>query len=457
MQQNDNTVSTQLQPENTSIARNDQINQAILLASQGDMDEPVDSQQQDMALQSFQRFTEAAKELITRLVSSDAHVFKFFSSFKNAAILAHAAAVVTITAQPDLVPVTDQSPTSNPLDNSNLPSTSSNVDNQENPNDTPVKDDMAAHETSSNASSSDLVVIPEKFLPLPQYRALSSANKRDREVINCTVCSKRIRRGSMREHLDRHNNTGKFSCPICDKTFSRESAMEKHIRTHTGERPFKCTLCAKAYKQQVHLNEHMRSHTGIRPYICRLCGFSLASKSLLTRHLKTHGVKKPVDIAQEFWFKTDAPKEEVLQIAARFGEAITQHSRESEVGVTSTSDQSLDQSQLDSRDSIPDADRLIVTARKYLCNICPAGFPNMQALRSHRVTTHDLATPHNCSSCNEGFASKKMLKLHLRVKHPQVSLCFRVTLLIRYNVFKPILTHKISSRVAYIFQTIDSV
>ncbi len=59
--------------------------------------------------------------------------------------------------------------------------------------------------------------------------------------------------------------------------------------------------------------------------------------------------------------------------------------------------------------------------RKHLCSACPAGFPTLQALRSHRQTTHGLGAHHQCPQCNEGFPSKKSFKLHLSRVHPQVS------------------------------------
>ncbi|KAL5104217.1 hypothetical protein TcWFU_002024 [Taenia crassiceps] len=257
---------------------------------------------------------------------------------------------------------------------------------------------------------------------LPERAASQPVRDRDREIVTCSICQKSMRRGSLREHMDRHENSGKFECELCGKNFSRASAREKHIRTHTGERPFKCDLCQKAYRQKVHLNEHMRSHSGERPFVCRLCGFSLASKSLLNRHLRTHGVKNGANDAPGMWLRTDAPKSQVLAAAGAVGRSIDAEIRE-KGGL---------------EDAEGDPETLHVTAlnatatvaelgRKHLCPECPAGFPTIQALRSHRVTTHGLVIEHVCETCRATFSSKKALKVHLRTEHPQICpMCERV-------------------------------
>ncbi|CAH8610368.1 unnamed protein product [Schistosoma rodhaini] len=260
------------------------------------------------------------------------------------------------------------------------------------------------------------------------------SREREKQFINCPVCCKTMRRGSLREHMDRHANSGKFKCDACEKTFSRASAREKHIRTHTGERPYKCELCSKAYRQKVHLNEHLRSHTGVRPYLCKLCGFCLASKSLLNRHLRTHGIKKNIDNDTDVWMKIDAPKEEVLNIAAEVGRVLSQRQNESldndnhttTIDNNSSNMQSpkIEQTLSNSFNSdciLQLTQKGSVTfGRKYLCNLCPAGFPTVQALRSHRMTTHNVVTPHKCPQCSESFSSLKLMEGHLRKLHPQV-------------------------------------
>ncbi|KAL7055443.1 hypothetical protein AAHC03_022568 [Spirometra sp. Aus1] len=253
-----------------------------------------------------------------------------------------------------------------------------------------------------------------KFV-LPALTPRLTKVDRDKVLTTCSVCSKVLRRGSLREHMDRHENSGKFECLTCGKNFSRASTLEKHVRAHTGERPYQCRLCPKAYRQKVHLAEHMRSHTGERPFVCRLCGFSVTSKSLLNRHLRTHGVLTSANDVPEMWLRTDAPTEQVLAAAAEVGRSL--------VELTQTAGEAEERKPCALRVTALNGTATVAAlARRHLCDVCPAGFPTLQALRSHRLTTHGLATLHVCPTCEASFPSTKSLKVHCRTDHPQVSL-----------------------------------
>ncbi|VDM32666.1 unnamed protein product [Hydatigera taeniaeformis] len=281
------------------------------------------------------------------------------------------------------------------------------------------------------SSPSTLFFLPERVTSQP-------VRDRDREIVTCSTCQKSMRRGSLREHMDRHENSGKFECELCGKNFSRASAREKHIRTHTGERPFKCDLCPKAYRQKVHLNEHMRSHSGERPFVCRLCGFSLASKSLLNRHLRTHGVRSGANDAPGMWLRTDAPKSQVLAAAGVVGRSIDAEIRfKGELADDEEDSETLHVTALNAMATVA------ALGRKHLCPECPAGFPTIQALRSHRVTTHGLVIEHVCETCRATFSSKKALKIHLRTEHPQVKLICYYSYSSKQNVIQWILVFQI--------------
>ncbi|GIQ93111.1 hypothetical protein KIPB_017351, partial [Kipferlia bialata] len=63
-------------------------------------------------------------------------------------------------------------------------------------------------------------------------------------------------------------------CPICTRSFKKESRLRDHMTTHTGVRPYPCTHpgCDKAYKRQAHLTRHIRSaHSKDKPYACPSC------------------------------------------------------------------------------------------------------------------------------------------------------------------------------------------
>ncbi|GAA48788.1 zinc finger protein 846 [Clonorchis sinensis] len=272
--------------------------------------------------------------------------------------------------------------------------------------------------TVTKQSSTEVGLIPLLTPPnTEETRAQSKRRSIPEEVVQCSICNKSLLRSSLPEHMDKHNDSGRFSCPMCPKKFSRSSAREKHIRIHTGEKPFRCPHCPKAYRQQVHLNEHLRSHSGERPFVCRLCGFALASKSLLTRHIRTHGIRKKPGEVPDLWFKSDAPKETVLGLAAEVGRVLGQkNGKQNRTGKSKS--RSSGNGETEAKTQLPvDLAKL---SRKYLCDACPAGFPTAQTLRSHRLITHGGTFPHKCSECGEAFATVRIRRAHALAKHPYI-------------------------------------
>ena len=55
-----------------------------------------------------------------------------------------------------------------------------------------------------------------------------------------------------------------FSCPHCDRTFTRKYDVIRHQRIHTGSKPYKCPCCMKGFSRSDARIRHFRTETSCR-------------------------------------------------------------------------------------------------------------------------------------------------------------------------------------------------
>ncbi|KAL2308197.1 hypothetical protein Nmel_001202, partial [Mimus melanotis] len=58
----------------------------------------------------------------------------------------------------------------------------------------------------------------------------------------------------------------KFTCHLCDRSFTEKWALKNHVKLHTGEKPFKCTwpTCHYSFLTASAMKDHFRTHTGLK-------------------------------------------------------------------------------------------------------------------------------------------------------------------------------------------------
>jgi hypothetical protein len=87
-----------------------------------------------------------------------------------------------------------------------------------------------------------------------------AARKAREEKVECKVCHKTIQKGSMWNHLKRHELKKKpknNNCTMCSKSFFTIDELKQHIKCHT--KPLVCHICESRFAFKRLLKKHLIS------------------------------------------------------------------------------------------------------------------------------------------------------------------------------------------------------
>ncbi len=85
-----------------------------------------------------------------------------------------------------------------------------------------------------------------------------------------------------------HTHTGenRFTCEVCENTFTRRDRLVNHIRNHTEEKHFTSDVCEKTFTRKHSLERHMRINMGGNTFTCGICEKTFTKKNSLDRHME---------------------------------------------------------------------------------------------------------------------------------------------------------------------------
>ena len=101
---------------------------------------------------------------------------------------------------------------------------------------------------------------------------------------------------------------GKFKCPykdICTYTSRYRNNLRMHIYIHTGEKPYSCGICGRCFTQQSACKKHILTHPGMKGVQCDYCRIRISesqieihtAKCRTRRQLKRSRIKSEPDAA----------------------------------------------------------------------------------------------------------------------------------------------------------------
>lgn len=170
-------------------------------------------------------------------------------------------------------------------------------------------------------------------------------------------------------------------CSQCDRLFISQRLLALHMDEH-NEQTFPCTICGTCFDTRITLNQHCRTKHD-KPFQCTECGKQLSRQDKLDDHMKKHSGYPCRDCNQKFKTRRELKKHEEVHEA----------SQATSLDATTTSPNKSD------------------AAVRFHCEECRTSYRTEEKLTDHMKDCHD-AMGYPCDQCELTFDSKTKMKAH---------------------------------------------
>ncbi|XP_049902815.1 zinc finger protein 236-like [Epinephelus moara] len=197
-------------------------------------------------------------------------------------------------------------------------------------------------------------------------------------------------------HKSTHT-TCDFTCPVCNKKFSRIASLKSHIMLHEKEENLICAECGDEFVLQsqlsLHLEEHRKELSGIKVYTCKTCDKEFKTSAHLKEHMKCHIKMRPLSSSTRN-YKKNIDRSGFTNNCHHCGKAFKKPSQ------------------------LVRHIRIHTGERPYKCSHCGKAFNQKVVLQTHMVR-HTGEKPHLCMFCPASFSQKGNLHSHVQRVHSE--------------------------------------